>query len=405
MTKKQQTILILILGGVAALGPFSIDMYLPGFPAIAEDFAIDKSQVALTLTSYFIGISAGQLIYGPLLDRFGRKKPLLIGLAIYLISTLGCALAPNIDWLIGFRGLMAIGGCAGMVASRAIIRDSFPVHEIARVFSALILVMGVAPIVAPMLGGIVIEAFGWRFVFVLLTFFSAIIMAVLYFFLKESKTPDPEMSLQPVKVAIEYWIVLKNKQFLIYGLAGSAAIAGMFAYIADSSFLFMKVYGFSKVDYGWIFGGNAAGFILASQINRYILKKYDPRTITAFFSILMAGLSIVLLGGGLLQSLSSPIGIIILQPPLLFTLLFMFMFFLGFINPNTQAVALEPFSRNAGIASALVGSFRMFSGAIASALISVLHDGGIRPMVMIICFCSVLTMVLLLSDREKSVVE
>ncbi len=392
MTKKQQNILILILGSVAALGPFSIDMYLPGFSAIADDLNTDISNVALTLTSYFIGISVGQLIYGPILDRYGRKKPLLIGMGIYIISVLGCAAAPDVYSLIALRAIMALGGCVGMVASRAIIRDRFPVKEIARVFSTLILVMGVAPIIAPTLGGFVIDAFGWRFVFLFLAVLSSIVVFLLYRYLEESHTPDKEVSLKPVKVAVEYWHVLSNPTFIVYGLAGSMAMAAMFAYIGDSSFVLMELYGFNATTYGWVFGSNAAGFIVGSQINRYILKKRDPKVITYVFTVLMLVVAITLA----ITNLSG-----LLRVELLLGLLFLFMLFLGFVNPNTQALALEPFSKNAGIASALVGSLRMFSGAIATALISVFHDGTIRPMVWIICVCAVLTMLLLLTKRKE----
>jgi len=159
------TRLILILGAIAALGPLSIDMYLPGFPEMAQDLGTEIEMLSLSLTAYFIGISIGQIIYGPLLDRFGRKKPLLIGFGIYVLAALGCAFSPNISTFIVMRFLLALGGCAGMVATRAIIRDSFQTSEIARAFSALILVMGVAPILAPMLGGLILQNFGWPFIF------------------------------------------------------------------------------------------------------------------------------------------------------------------------------------------------------------------------------------------------
>lgn len=392
MSKRQQNILILILGAIAALGPFSIDMYLPGFPAIADDLDTDISKVALTLTSYFIGISVGQLIYGPILDRFGRKKPLMVGLAIYLVAVLGCALVPDVYWLIGFRLLMAFGGCVGMVASRAVIRDRFPVKEVPRVFSTLILVMGVAPIVAPTLGGYIISTLGWRYVFFLLVLISGALLLIINRFLDESRGEDTTVSLKFKNVAKEYWKVLRHSDFLVYGLAGSLAMAAMFAYISDSSFVLIELYGFSEKTYGWIFGSNAAGFILGSQLNRLVLKRFDTRPVTYVFGMLMLAVGIVLGIGGVIGFLTTPV---------LLTLLFFFLFFLGFVNPNTTALALEPFERNAGIASALVGSLRMFAGAVSSALISTFHDGTIQPMVWIICSCAVLVMLLLLSKRRE----
>ena len=184
MTKRQQRILIVILGFIAALGPFSIDMYLPGFPAIAEDLNTDDAHVSLTLTTYFAGISFGQLIYGPLLDRYGRKKPLLAGLAIYAVAAIGCAVSPNIWWLVGMRLILALGGCVGMVAYSAIIRDYFSGEDVAKAFSSILLVMGVAPVIAPTLGGLFTGNFGWQSIFVFLFVIDVLLMLVIHFFLK-----------------------------------------------------------------------------------------------------------------------------------------------------------------------------------------------------------------------------
>ncbi len=386
LSKKQQNILILILGFIAALGPFSIDMYLPGFPTIAEDLGTGISQVSLTLTSYFIGISVGQLIYGPLLDRFGRKKPLMIGLGIYVIASLGCALVPDVQSLIGLRLLQALGGCVGMVASRAIVRDRFPVNEVARVFSALILVMGAAPIIAPTVGGYLTDHFGWRFIFVLLSLISVIMLLLVSFVLSESKSPDKSVSLRLGQVSRGYWRVLTNRNFLMYGLAGSLAMAGLFTYIAGSPFVLMELYGFSEKTFGWVFGINAFGFIAGSQINGILLKKWDSVKITRITAVLILLVALLL-------GLSFIFGV--LAKAVLLPLLFSFLFLSGFINPNTTALALEPFEKNAGVASALIGSFRMFAGAISSALIGILHNDTAGPMVWIMMISGVFMFVLI----------
>ena len=172
MNSKHFRTFLLICGALSAIAPFSIDMYLPGFPHIAQDLRTDIAHVTLSLTSFFVGISLGQLFYGPALDRFGRKKPVMIGLAIYMLAAIGCGLATSVQWLIAFRFLMAIGGCAGMVAVRAIVRDLFPVNEIAKTLSLLMLVMGAAPIVAPTIGGYVVTTMGWRGIFLLLVLWA-----------------------------------------------------------------------------------------------------------------------------------------------------------------------------------------------------------------------------------------
>ncbi len=385
LAKKQKNILILTLGFIAALGPFSIDTYLPGFPTIAESLNTDISNVSLTLTSYFIGISVGQLIYGPLLDRYGRKKPLLIGLGIYILASLGCALAPDVEALIFLRLVQALGGCVGMVASRAIVRDRFPTNEVARVFSALILVMGAAPIVAPTVGGYLIDHFGWRFIFVLLSALSLVMFVLVWLVLMESKSPDSGVSLHIKKVSRGYWEVLTHRDFLMYGLAGSLAMAGLFTYIAGSPFVLMELYGFSEKSFGWVFGINAFGFIAGSQINRLLLRKWDSIMITQVSALLIL-ITGLLLGTGLALD--------ILSRFMLLPLLFIFLFLSGFLNPNTTALALEPFEKNAGVASALVGSFRMFAGAISSALIGILHNDTSGPMIWIMVICGILVFVL-----------
>ena len=369
MTKA--TRLILILGAIAALGPLSIDMYLPGFPEMAKDLETEIELLSLSLTAYFIGISLGQIIYGPLLDRFGRKRPLLIGFSIYVLAALGCAFSPNIITFISMRFLLALGGCAGMVATRAIIRDSFQANEVARAFSALILVMGVAPILAPLLGGVILQNFGWPHIFFFLAAYALLILTFSALFLKESHSGDRTVSLWPKQVFIQYGKVLKNRSFFVYGLAGSVAMAAMFTYISGSPFVVREVLAFDEIYFGWIFGANAIGYISASQINRRLLKSYSTQHISQRVSLIFGVLSLMLI----LQ--------VVLNLPNMYLFLLNLFFFLsclGFINPNMQALALSPFSKNAGVASALVGSLRMLSGALASLLISLLHNDTALPM-------------------------
>jgi DHA1 family bicyclomycin/chloramphenicol resistance-like MFS transporter len=197
MDKRKRFILIMILGLLNAIGPFSIDMYLPGFPSIAADLHTTVDYVAYSLSSFFIGICVGQLICGPLLDRFGRKIPLCIGLILYIIASIGCSMAKSVEVLIAFRFLQALGGCVGMVAPNAIVRDVFPVEENAKVFSLLILILGVSPILAPTIGSYVIAAFGWPLVFIILAIVAGLILLAVFFWLAESKGADPTFSLKP----------------------------------------------------------------------------------------------------------------------------------------------------------------------------------------------------------------
>lgn len=394
MTKKQQQVLIVILGFIAAIGPFSIDMYLPGFPAIAKDLETDDAHVSLTLTTYFIGISVGQLAYGPLMDRFGRKKPLLIGLVIYAIAAIGCALSPDVWWLIGMRLVLALGGCVGMVACSAIIRDRFSANEVARAFSSILLVMGVAPVVAPTLGGVFTEYFGWRSIFVFLLVIAVLLIVIIYFFLEESKGEDREVSLKVGKIARNYLVVLSNTDFVVYGLAGSIAMAIMFAYISGIPFILMKIYGVSETTFGWMFGLNACGFIAGSQLNRFLLKRHSLIALTRKTSFIQLIVTSLLLAG--VWNFELPL-------PVFATLLFFILFLLGFINPNATALSLEPFvSGNVGSASAMNGSFKMGAGAAISALMGVFHDGTVFPMVMMAFVLALISFLLLLLTGRKS---
>lgn len=392
MSSKERLTIILVLGCLIALGPFTIDMYLPGFSAIADDLNTSIAMVTLSLTSYFIGISIGQIVYGPLIDRFGRKKPLLIGLAIYAVAAVGCALAPGIYTLIGFRFLLALGGCVGMVAGRAVVRDLFPANEIAKVFSSLLLVMGVAPIIAPTLGGYVTSHFGWRYIFAFLTILSLLILFMVKYFLPHSKDPDIHVSLKPKNVLKDYLTVFKEPAFLTYSLAGAFAFSGMFSYLSGSPFVYMEYFNLTETEYGWIFGLNAFGFIMCSQINRIWLKRRNSEEIVLRTLIIQTFVALLLVG---YTTFTQPAAF----PT--FALIMIYLGSLGFIIPNTSALSLQPFITHAGSASALLGSIQMVTGAISSALVSSLHNETSLPMTSIMAMGSAIGLVILISTSTK----
>ena len=273
MDKQQRFVVILILGLLSAIGPFSIDMYLPGFPAIAKDLNTTVDYVSYSLASFFVGISLGQLICGPLLDRFGRKRPLIVGLVIYIIASIGCAISTSIEMLVVFRLFQALGGCVGSVAPRAIIRDIFPLNENAKIFSLMILILGVSPLLAPTVGSYTIALYGWPLVFVILTVVTVLILVAVIFWLPESKEPDPTFSLKPAPIINSFYSVLCNPQFYTYAFTGAVASAGLFAYLSGSPFVFMNLYGVTEQQYGWIFALIASGLIISSQLNTQLLKK------------------------------------------------------------------------------------------------------------------------------------
>ncbi|MDT0294939.1 multidrug effflux MFS transporter [Mesonia ostreae] len=374
---KRERVILLVLGTLIALGPFSIDMYLPSFESIAREFVVSKKEVGLSLTTYFIGIALGQLIYGPIMDKFGRKIPLLIGLVVYFIAAISCAYSPSLTWLVASRFFLALGASGGMVAAKAVVRDIFPPEEVARAISFLMLIMGGAPIIAPTVGGIVITHFSWHVIFLILSVFSLLMFFSVYRFLPESIVPDASVELKMGKVLKKYYGILTNKVFLTFSMAGSFTIGALFAYISNAPILFMDNFNLSETEFGWLFGLNAGGLIVGSQLNRLVLKRYTTFHVSKVISILLVVLALLLIGNSLWYS----------NFYLTVTNLFLILFLLGFQNPNTTALSLYPFTKKAGRASALVGSLKMAMGAVASFIISSFDTTNMLPMAIVIFVC------------------
>jgi DHA1 family bicyclomycin/chloramphenicol resistance-like MFS transporter len=385
MGERRHNPVILVLSVLAAIGPFSTDMYLPGFPAIVRDLKTDSTHVGFTLTSYFIGIALGQLLYGPVLDRYGRRKPLVFGLFIYIGAALGCALAPSIDFLICLRLFLALGGCVGLVGSRSVVRDLFSGGDIARAFSTLMMVFGIAPIIAPTIGGLVLAAMGWRFIFCILAAIGAFTLIAIKLFLPESKGADPTVSLRPFRVLSEYLKVLRGRLFVVPAMALAAATGGLFAYLTGAPFVFIDTFGFTPTQSGWIFGTNAGAMIVGSQINRLWLRRQESATVLLTITIIQSAAAVLFLAGSLMGFLS---------PYATLGLILSYVFCFGFVFPNATGLALEHSSRNAGSASALIGSLQMAAGVVTSALVSALHSGTTVPMSSVMTACSGVSLVM-----------
>lgn len=391
MKGRERFYTIFTLGLLSAMGAFSIDMYLPGFPDIARDLHTTIAHITLSITSFFIGISIGQMIYGPLLDKYGRKKPLYIGLAVYLLTSVACAYAPTANALIGIRFLQALGSCAGMVASRALVRDIFPVEENAKIFSLLMLVLALSPIVAPTLGGYMTSLFGWQSIFFVLASIAAVTLLLVYFKLPEGRKPETSLSLLPRPIINGFLEVARVPQFYTYAFAGAIASSGLYAYIAGSPFVFMELYHVSDKQYGWIFAFIAMGLITASQVNTLLLRKYSSEQIikATLFCQCLAGIALVLGTWFHLLGLFSTI-----------FLIWVFLSTQGFAFPNSSALCLAPFSKNAGTASALMGAIQLGIGAVSTALVSILNNGTPMPMAAVMCVCAVSSFVVLMMGRR-----
>ncbi len=374
--------LVVILGALSAFAPLATDMYLPALPTLERAFAASSLQVQLTLATFFAGFAVGQSLFGPITDRFGRKRPLYFGLGVFVASSVACALAPSIHAFSLFRFLQAFGACAGLVISRAMVRDLFDPQQAVRVFSALMLVFGVAPILAPLIGGYLLVWFGWQAIFAALAAFGLACLAAIALLLPETHKAENVQPLSLKPVLAGYGRLLVHREFVGYTLTSGFSMAGMFAYIAGSPFVFIELYGVPAQQYGWLFGLNAAGLIAASQINgRLLHRRFGSHAILRVTNIAQSICGLVLLltaatGFGGLAGILLP--------------LFGFISCNGLKMPNATALAMAPHGRNAGTASALMGTMQFTLGAISALIIGALHFRSAVPMAGVIALCGVL---------------
>ncbi|MED5492514.1 MAG: multidrug effflux MFS transporter [Pseudomonadota bacterium] len=384
--------ILLILGGLSAFGPLSIDMYLPAFPAMAEDLGVSSEQIQLSLSVYFIGLASGQLVYGPLADRFGRRKPLLFGIGLFCVASLACALAPTLEWLLAARFAQALGGCAGMVVNRAVVRDLCEPIDAAKAFSQLMLIMGVAPILAPLAGTALLGLAGWASIFWFLTVFAGLFALAVYFFLPE--TLPPHMAPPPLRSAFGRYIgLLCEPLFMFHALTGSVAMAGMFAYISGSPYVFLELYKVPVEQYAWLFGSIAACFILSAQLNSRLLRRWSQLALIRGTTFIYMLATVTLLLAAWLQVES----LWLFLPPLVLSVAI-----ISQVLPNASACALAGHGHQAGIASALMGTMQFAIAGITSAAVGMLHDNTAVPMAGVMAVCGLLTVVMAALARQAN---
>lgn len=364
--------LILLLGALAALGPFSIDTYLPAFPAIAQSFHTTVGQVEATLAVYFVGLSLGQLFYGPFADSFGRKPPLYVGLTLYLASTIGCAFSTGIAMLTALRFFQAVGGCSSMLIARTVVRDYFAPREAARVFSFLMLVIGVSPVVAPLAGGYLVVHASWRATFWVVTVLGIGCLVSVAVFLRETLPRDRRHPIRLRAVLALYASLLRDRVFMVHALAGSLVLAGLFAYLEGSPLVFIELNHVPTERFGFFFGLIAAGLIGASQVNGFLVRRAQPGV------ILRVALSVgAATGVALFVTQAAHVG----GFAGLVALLFLSVACLGFASPNATALAMAPHGKIAGNASAMLGCLQYGIGGAGGMLVSGLDNGTSMPMV------------------------
>ncbi len=371
---------LIVLGALTAIGPLSIDMYLPALPGIGAELNADGGQVQLTLAIFLVGLTAGQLLYGPLSDRFGRKPPLYVGLILYVIASFGTSFATDVHQIQLWRLLQGLGGCAGVVIARAAVRDRCDAASMARAFSMLTLVMGAAPILAPMIGSLLLTLSGWRSIFVLLALFGVALLLAVRFGMIETVDRRHTQPLQFGSVLRTYGELLRDRQFLLFTLCAGFGAAGMFAYISGSSFALIELHGLSPSQFSWAFGANACGLIAASQLNGWLVGRVSMGRLLAG-GLTVAALATVVVA---VTALGGDVGL-----PLLLPMFFLFLSGLGFVMPNASAIALSRQGRRAGSAAALMGVLQYGMGTLAGAAVSLWHDGSALPLVVVMAVCGV----------------
>ncbi|WP_203076216.1 multidrug effflux MFS transporter [Falsiroseomonas ponticola] len=358
--------LAILLGALTALGPLGVDMYLPAFPAMGADLGAGPAEVQRTLATFLLGMALGQLAYGPLADRVGRRIPMMVGLALFILASIGCALARSAESLAWLRLLQALGGCVGTVVSRAVVRDLCDERGAVRMMSLLMLAMGAAPILAPMFGGWMLLGFGWRGIFWFLALYGLVALAVLAATLPESLAPEQRRRDGPMAVLSTYVSILRDRRFLAPALASSVPMAGLFAYLAGSPIVLMDGHGLTPTQYGMAFGANALALIAASQVTARLVRRHAPAWLLPRVLVAQAVAGVLALAA-VLSGLLVP----------LLAALFLYLGLLGATLPLAGALAMQPMGRVAGSASALMGTIQFGLGALVGAVMGAIGGGGL----------------------------
>ncbi|MFE9361399.1 Bcr/CflA family multidrug efflux MFS transporter [Streptomyces sp. NPDC006978] len=380
--RRAGLLVTLVLGGLTALPPLSMDMYLPALPEVTDALHAPAATVQLTLTACLTGMALGQLVVGPMSDRWGRRTPLLLGMVVYVLATAICAVAPTAELLIGFRLLQGLAGAAGIVISRAVVRDLYDGDEMARFFSTLMLISGVAPVIAPVIGGQVLQFTDWRGIFVVLTFVGVLLTFVVWKWLHETLPPQARHTGGVGDALRTMRGLLADRVFTGYMVAGSLAFAALFAYVSASPFVVQEIYGASPQTFSLLFGINSIGLIAVGQINGRLLVgrvSLDKALGFGLAVITVAAVALLLMTSGVFGE----VGLVPVAAGL-----FVLMSAMGLAMPNTNTQALMRTRHAAGSASALLGTSQFLIGAIASPLVGIAGEKTAVPMALVQVVCA-----------------
>ncbi|MFJ2903380.1 MULTISPECIES: multidrug effflux MFS transporter [unclassified Streptomyces] len=375
--RKASLLVTLILGGLTATPPLAMDMYLPSLPEVTRSLSASAATVQLTLTACLLGMALGQLVVGPMSDRWGRRRPLLVGLAVYVVATALCAIAPTVELLVAFRLLQGLAGAAGIVIARAVVRDLYDGMEMARFFSTLMLISGVAPIVAPLIGGQILRVTDWRGVFVVLIGVGVLLAAIVWTKLPETLAPADRHAGGVGDALRAMRGLLADLPFTGFMLAGGFTFAALFAYVSASPFVIQEIYGASPQTFSLLFGVNSVGLVLAGQLNGKVLvgrARLDRVFGVGLLIVIGAAIALLLMTTGVF----GPVGLVPVSVGL-----FVLMSAMGVTLPNAQALALMRTRQAAGSASALLGTSSFLIGAVASPLVGIAGEHTAVPMAVV----------------------
>jgi DHA1 family bicyclomycin/chloramphenicol resistance-like MFS transporter len=396
LSLRQRVRLVVVLGSLIAIGPLTIDMYLPALPAITDDLGTTSTAVQLTLTGTLAGLALGQLVIGPLSDAFGRRRPLLLGLALHVVASVLCVIAPTIGLLGALRVVQGLGVAATSVVAMAVVRDLFSGTAFARLFSRLMLVMGLAPILAPTLGSAVLEATSWRGVFVVLAGFGVLLTLTALLALRETLPPERRRRGGVADTMRTYRELLRDRVFVGMVLVAGFAMAALFSYVAGSSFVFQDQYGLDERQFGFAFGAGAVGLIAATQLNVRLLRRWTPQRVLIGALALGTGAGALLIVfaatgfGGLATLLAA---------------LWLVLFAGGLAMPNSAAVAMSRHGEAAGTAAALLGAVQFGTGALAAPLVGVFGNGALAMATVVAGGMVAATLALLLIARPHKMTD
>ena len=383
---------ILLLALLTSLGPLSIDMYLPALPQMANDFNVTTQQISNTLPAYFLGLALGQLFYGPLSDRIGRKKPLYFGLILYAAASLLCVFAPDQWSLIFARVLQAIGGCVGVVIARAAIRDRLDLQGSAQAFATMMIVMGVAPISAPIIGALILKFFQWEAVFVALTMTGALFLLFVHFFFKETLPVERRLKLSFKQVLLMYGTILQDSSFRRPMLAACLTGGALFCYINSASAVFMDEYHLNQQIFAYAFGLNALGIMLVSSLNKKLAGRLSVVARLKLGGYIQCAGATVLICAGFIET--APLWLVMFG-------LFFAVSGIGFTGPNATALAMSKQGARAGTASAILGSAQFASGLVGGILLNFLLWDALFNMAILMLIFTALGLKLILDIAKR----